>query len=210
MIIQSFVFNAFYENTYLLSDSEGNTLVVDPGCYEPYEERELTEYIAQNKLTVKAVINTHCHIDHVLGNSFVKRKYGVQLWAPIGEKKILSSVGEYSLTFGIERYDPAEVDLWLDTSSIQVGNLNFEIRLVPGHAPGHIVLYHKETKSVIGGDALFKESIGRTDLPYGNHELLLTSIREQLFSLPDDTIVYPGHGPSTTIAHEKQFNPFLR
>jgi len=210
MFIKTFVFNPFYENTYVLYDQTNQAIVVDPGCYEEYEKNEITSFIENNDLNVQAVINTHCHIDHVLGNLFLKEKYGVPLKIPSGEKELLEAVKEYSTMWGINNYQPAEVDEFLKEGTLQIANLKFECILAPGHSPGHLVYYHQESGSLIGGDVLFRESIGRTDLPGGNHSELISSIREKIFALPDDTKVYSGHGPITTIGYEKEKNPFVR
>ena len=210
MTIEALVFNPFYENTYIIHDEDNNAIIVDPGCYEPYEEAQLEQYIKAHNLTVKLVINTHCHIDHVLGNAFVKEKYGVPLWVPAGEKDMLEAVTNYSTNWGINNYVPAEVDEFIGTDPIQIEKLSFEVRLAPGHSPGHLVFYNAEEKVLIGGDVLFRESIGRTDLPGGNQQQLFESIKRELFSLPDDTTVYSGHGPTTNIGYEKTHNPFVK
>ena len=210
MTIDALVFNPFYENTYIVSDAEGNAIIVDPGCYEDYEKEQLKNHITQNHLTVKLVINTHCHIDHVLGNAFVKDTYGVELWVPEGEKDLLEAVPEYAAKWGIDHYTQAVVDRYIGTDPLEIGNLKFEVRLAPGHSPGHLVFYNANEKILIGGDVLFRDSIGRTDLPGGNHQQLLNSISSQLFTLPDDTTVYSGHGPETNIGYEKTHNPFVK
>ena len=210
MTIHSLVFNPFYENTYIIHDEEGTAIIVDPGCYETYEKEQLQAYIRTNNLQVKLILNTHCHIDHVLGNAFVKAEYEAELWIPEGEKDMIKAVGGYAANWGIDHFEQAVVDRYIDTSPISVGQLNFEVRLAPGHSPGHLVFYNAEEKALIGGDVLFRESIGRTDLPGGNHQQLLESIRTELFTLPEDTTVYSGHGPTTTIGFEKVHNPFVK
>lgn len=210
MLIKTFTFNSFYENTYVISDDSNNAFVVDPGCYEPYEEEELTSYIASEGLQLQFIVNTHCHIDHVLGNQFVQKTYNVPLWIPKGEEKLLDAVRDYSKMWGIQGYVPAAPDGYLDDHEICLSDLTFQKIEAPGHSPAHVVLYQKEAEILIGGDVLFRESIGRTDLPGGNHPQLLQSIREQLFTLPEAVTVYPGHGPTTTLGYEKKNNPFLQ
>ncbi len=210
MTIKEFVFNPFMENTYLLIDDEKNTIVIDPGCYEQYEKEEISEFIVQEQLQIKLIFNTHCHIDHVLGNAFFKEKYGVELWIPKGEKQVLDSVSSYAPMWGITNYQDAKPDVLFEGDQLKVGKMNFEVLLCPGHSPGHLVLFDSSAGKIIGGDVLFRESIGRTDLPGGNHDQLLRNIKEQLFTLPDDVEVFPGHGGRTTIGHEKVYNPFLR
>ncbi len=210
MVIKSFVFNPFYENTYVIHDQSKKAVIVDPGCYESYEQEELVAYIDQNQLDVEMILNTHCHIDHVLGNHFLKEKYKVPLKVPAGETELLDSVKDYSSMWGINYYAPATVDELLQEGEITFGNSAFQAILAPGHSPGHLVFHLEKERIIIGGDVLFRESIGRTDLPGGNHQQLLDSIKDRLFTLPDDVTVYPGHGPETTIGHEKQYNPFLQ
>ncbi len=211
MKIKIFVFNAFYENTIVLSSREKNCFIFDPGCYEKFEQEELIKYIDQEDLTVKAIINTHCHIDHVLGNYNLKRHFSVPLKIPQGEQVVFDSVPAYAPQWGITNYTPADIDNHLSEGDEMIlDELDFKIIEVPGHSPGHLMFYLEQEKTVIGGDVLFRESIGRTDLPGGDHEALLTHIREKVYSLPEDVAVYPGHGPETTIGYEKTNNPFVR
>ncbi|MDW3195924.1 MAG: MBL fold metallo-hydrolase [Cytophagales bacterium] len=210
MTIKALVFSPFYENTYIISDEDNQAIIVDPGCYEPYEEMQLKQYIKENELQVKLILNTHCHIDHVTGNYFAKNEYQVPLWIPKGEKDIFEAVPSYSASYGFTNYVQADVDKYIGTDPIEVGKLKFEVRLAPGHSPGHLVFYNAEAKALIGGDVLFRDSIGRTDLPGGNHQQLLESIRREVFTLPDDTTVHSGHGPTTNIGYEKTHNPFVK
>ncbi|MEJ1241235.1 MBL fold metallo-hydrolase [Chryseolinea sp. T2] len=203
-------FNPFQENTYVLYDESGSCIIVDPGCYEPDERHELQAFISNNDLRVTQLVNTHCHIDHVLGNEFVRQTYGVGLHIHKLEEPVLRAVGSYAPNYGFNMYQPASVDGYLEEGGeLLVGNVRLSILFVPGHAPGHIAFYDSESKSLISGDVLFYNSIGRTDLPGGNFEVLENSIRKKLYALPDDTTVYPGHGPKTTIGFEKKTNPFV-
>ncbi|MFY0651598.1 MAG: MBL fold metallo-hydrolase [Cyclobacteriaceae bacterium] len=207
--IQNFVFNAFMENTYVIYDESKEAIIVDPGCYERQEEEELTSFIESENLNVVKLVNTHCHIDHVFGNQFVKDKYGVGLYIHKADEETLRSVKVYAPAYGFTNYNEAEADGYFDVSdTLDFGNSSFEIVFVPGHAPGHIAFINKEQKVCIGGDVLFDGSIGRTDLPGGNFEQLIQSIHTELFVLDDDTTVYPGHGGTTTIGKEKMSNPF--
>jgi hydroxyacylglutathione hydrolase len=209
MQIRSFVFNAFQENTFLLYDETKECVVIDPGCYEPEEKNELKEFIQDNGLTVKMLLNTHCHIDHVLGNYFVKDHYKVNLHLHKIEEPILRAVSSYASNYGIFKYEAATPDAYIQENDvISFGNQTLKVLFTPGHSPGHVVFYHKESNSVIGGDVLFYNSIGRTDLAGGNFDTLIDSIHKKLFTLPDETIVYPGHGPETSIGFEKKTNPF--
>jgi glyoxylase-like metal-dependent hydrolase (beta-lactamase superfamily II) len=209
MKVQRFVFNPFMENTYVLYDETQEGVIIDPGCYEREEEDELSDFIAAKKLTVTKLINTHCHIDHVLGNAFIKRKYGVQLHIHSLEAYQLKAVKSYAPNYGFAAYQEAEADAFINEGDVvSFGNQALHILFVPGHSPGHIALYHKHDKIIIGGDVLFENSIGRTDLPGGNFETLLQSIHQKFFTLPDDVTVYCGHGSETTIGFEKRTNPF--
>ncbi len=211
MKIKSFVFNPFYENTYLLWDDTKEGIIVDPGCYEDYERKEIIDFVESNEIKIKYIVNTHCHIDHVLGNYDLKTQFNCPLWLPKGELEIFQSVVAYAPNWGINQYSPAEPDHLIEENEIiEFGNTSLKSILCPGHSPGHLVFYHENEETLIAGDVLFRESIGRTDLPGGNHQQLLENIAQKIYKLPDDCGVYPGHGPSTTIGHERQFNPFIR
>lgn len=211
MNIKTFVFNPFYENTYLISSSKGNCIIFDPGCYESFEYEELMNYIKEEDLNVKSIVNTHCHIDHVLGNHQLKEKFEVPLKIPINEKEVFDAVPAYAPQWGITNYQQAEVDEYLsEGNTISLDEVVMKAIEVPGHSPGHLMFYDADEGFIMGGDVLFRESIGRTDLPGGNHDELLTNIQSKVYTLPDEVIVYPGHGPSTSIGHEKSNNPFVR
>jgi glyoxylase-like metal-dependent hydrolase (beta-lactamase superfamily II) len=169
----------------------------------------LVNFIKQEKLTVTKLINTHCHIDHVLGNKFIKDQFGVNLLIPEGEQEIFNAVPSYAAPYGFSNYIPATVDGYLPKSGeITFGETSFEILFLPGHSPGHLGFINTKQKVFIGGDVLFDGSIGRTDLPGGDHETLINSIQKTLFTYEDDVKVYCGHGPSTTLGKEKKTNPF--
>jgi hydroxyacylglutathione hydrolase len=207
--IKSFEFNPFMENTYVLFDESKECIIIDPGCYEQEEENQLAEFISKENLTVKKLINTHCHIDHVLGNAFVKRKFGVQLFIHPKEEHQLRAVKSYAPNYGFARYQDSEADGFINEGeNVSFGNQQFQILFVPGHSPGHIALYNAESKALMGGDVLFENSIGRTDLPGGNFDTLIESIHQKFFTLPDDVTVYCGHGSHTSIGFEKRTNPF--
>lgn len=207
--IQSFVFNPLQENTYILYDETGECVIIDPGCYEQDECRELAGFITDHKLAVKLILNTHCHIDHVLGNYFVKEKYKVSLLIHTNELPVLKAVKAYAPSYGLHQYSEAEPDGFLNEGvNVQFGKQSLKVLFVPGHAPGHVAFLSESGKILLGGDVLFYNSIGRTDLPGGNYDTLINSIHEKFFTLPDDITVYPGHGPETTIGYEKRTNPF--
>ncbi|MEO6285048.1 MAG: MBL fold metallo-hydrolase [Dyadobacter sp.] len=209
--IQTFVFNPFSENTYLLSDETGEAIIIDPGCYDQAEYKELTDHIAANNLTPLKIINTHAHIDHVLGIAALKRKYNIPFYLHRLDEPVLKAVKSYASNYGFAVFDEPEIDHYLvEGESVTFGNTTLKVIFVPGHAPGHVAFVNDEQKFVIGGDVLFHLSIGRTDLPGGDHATLLSSIRTQLFTLPDEYQVFPGHMQSTTIGFEKKHNPFFR
>lgn len=208
--IQSFAFNPLQENTYVLYDKTNACVIIDPGCYEKYEKQTLEDFIQHKQLKVTHLLNTHGHVDHVLGNAFVKRKYNVPLYIHPTDEATLRAVETYAAAYGFAQYEPAQPDHYLhEGDRVTFGDSSLEVLFVPGHAPGHIAFYNTAQKICIAGDVLFKGSIGRTDLPGGNFDTLLNSIRTRLFPLGDEVIVYPGHGSTTTIGMEKKYNPFL-
>lgn len=207
--VKSFTFNPFQENTYVLYDESKSCVIIDPGCYESSEKNTLVNFITSESLKAEKLINTHCHIDHVLGNKFVKDTFGVDLYIHKNDEATLKAVETYAPSYGFPLYDPASADQFLDEGdSLTFGSSSMDILFVPGHAPGHIAFISHFDKFCIGGDVLFKASIGRTDLPGGDFDTLIKSIHEKMFTLPDDTTVYCGHGPATTIGEEKSSNPF--
>ncbi|MCW5909738.1 MAG: MBL fold metallo-hydrolase [Cyclobacteriaceae bacterium] len=209
MKIQTFTFNPFQENTFVAYDESGEAVVIDPGCYDADEKAELVQFIENNRLTVKLLLNTHCHIDHVLGNDFIKSKYNVPFLIHEKELPVLMAVKSYSSNYGFALYREALPDRFLkEGDMVSFGNTHLQVLFLPGHAPGHIGFYHKPTHALLSGDVIFESSIGRTDLPGGDYNTLIQSIRQKVFALPDETIVYPGHGNTTTVGEEKVSNPF--
>ena len=207
--VHHFVFSPFMENTYILYDETKSAIVIDPGCYEDHERTEMSEFIETNELKVEKLINTHCHIDHVFGNSFIKKKYGVELTIHKEDEATLKSVEVYAPAYGFTNYQTSHADHFYEEGDIVAfGDSKLEVLFTPGHAPGHVVLVNKEQNICIGGDVLFDGSIGRTDLPGGDFDVLIKSIHEKMFALDNDMVVYPGHGASTTIGKEKVSNPF--
>ena len=208
--IAVFTANPWQENAYLLSDDTGACVVVDPGCQTPAEQAEITAHIEQEGLRPEAVLNTHCHLDHVFGNRFLCEHYGIPLITHKGEVPVLDAAATYAKAVGMP-YDPSPApDRFLDHGDrFRFGKTELTVRLAPGHSPASICFYQAEDAYLIGGDVLFQDSIGRYDLPGGDLDTLLRSIHEQVMSLPDDTVVYPGHGPSTRVGREREHNPFL-
>lgn len=202
--IKSFEFNAFQENTFIVSDPENNAVIIDPGCYSRNEEQQLLTYINEAQLKVVALLNTHAHIDHVLGNSFIKENFKVDYYLHKDDINTLNAVEQYASLYGFEGYrlSPQPDFLLEDESELVFGGIRMKVLHTPGHCPGHVVFYFQSEGIVINGDVLFNGSFGRTDLPGGNLEILKTSIFKTMFSMPDNTLVYCGHGPSTTIGKE--------
>lgn len=208
--IQTFIYNGFQENTYVLYDETGEAVIIDPGCYSNAEQTELANFIANYNLTPVKLLNTHCHIDHILGNNFVYKKFNVELYIHQLDLPTLKATTEYGHLYGFNVDESPEPSHFInDGDIITFGNSKLEVLFVPGHAPGHVVFVNSEQKFVINGDVLFRGSIGRTDLPGGDHNTLINSIRNKMFTLPEDFVVHTGHGPTTTIGYEKQYNPFL-
>lgn len=208
--VKVFIFSPIQENTYILYNEHKDCIVIDPGCYYDDEKDELAFFMENNGLTPRLLLNTHCHLDHVFGNKWVAEKYGLTLHLHEKEKIVLDHAPVSGLTWNLP-FDNYVGDLHYlrENDIVRLADDGLEVFLTPGHSPGSIVFYCKKQGFVIGGDVLFKMSIGRTDLPGGNHQTLLNSIRNKLFVLPDDVKVYPGHGDPTTIGFEKINNPFL-
>ncbi|MBT7895818.1 MAG: MBL fold metallo-hydrolase [Flavobacteriales bacterium] len=211
MKIKKFTFNPFSENTFIVYDDTKECIIIDPGCYENNERKELEKYISDNNLKPIMLINTHCHIDHVFGNQFVCKRWGLDLQINKLDLDILKNNVELAQLYGFENYEisPMPKKFLNENDKINFGNSTLTIILTPGHSPGHISLYSSKEKIIISGDVLFNNGIGRTDLPGGNYDTLIKSIKEKLLVLEDETIVFCGHGPSTTIRKEKLNNPFL-
>lgn len=209
--VKVFEFNPFAENTYLVFDDSGECVIFDPGCYTFEERAALRNFIGENNLRPVRLINTHCHLDHVFGNSFVAQTWELGLEIHIGELPVLQRFSQVCQMYGIPFADePQMPSRFIEAGeTIGFGNSRLKALFTPGHSPASLSFYCPDEGFVIAGDVLFYESIGRTDLPGGDMDTLLKSIREQLFTLPDATLVYPGHGPATTIRHEKEYNPFL-
>ena len=211
MEVACFTFNAFQENTYLLYDDTKQCVIFDPGCSTPDEQKQLSDFIESKGLTPVKLINTHCHIDHVLGNKFVAEKYGLALEAHKDEKPVLESGVMVSQMYGIPYSKSPDIAHFIEEGDIvRFGNTQLKAIFTPGHSPASLSFFHEESKQLIAGDVLFRMSIGRTDLPGGNYDTLIQSIKQKLLPLGDEVIVYPGHMTSTTIGFERKNNPFLK
>lgn len=204
-------FNPFQENTYLVFDDTGECVIFDPGCFQPDEKRELERAVESRGLRPVRLLNTHCHLDHVFGNKFVAERYQLPLEIHSLEMPVLEAVPQVCMMYGLPLPEPSPAPgAYLEAGEIlSFGNTRLEMLFTPGHSPGSISFYCEEDGFLIAGDVLFRDSIGRTDLPGGDHDTLLASIKDQLMILADDVTVWPGHGPSTTIGYERRNNPFL-
>lgn len=210
MTIESFTFGPFVENTYLLFNEQRDCLIIDPGCQGPAEEQQLADYIAGKQLRPVKLLNTHGHIDHIIGNKFIFDKFGLKPYLHEADLQMFSQVQTIGKLYGIEVQPSPEPAGFIDEGDvIQLGDDKLEVIFTPGHSPGSVVFYSKSQQFLIGGDVLFYESIGRTDLPGGDHEVLMQTIRHKILPLGDAVEVHPGHGPVTTIAHERAYNPFI-
>lgn len=211
MKIKIFVVNDFGINSFVLSDETGECIIVDAGYYTNQEQEMLVNYITSENLRPVMILCTHCHVDHVLGNYFVHEKYNTALAAHKADEFLLNHAVEMGNMFGLKTMPSPDITNYLDEGSIVTfGNSTLNAFHVPGHSPGSLAFYSEQDKFLISGDALFKGSIGRTDLPGGDYDILIKSIKEKLLSLPEETVVYPGHGDSTTIKLEHDTNPFFK
>ncbi|MCD8261826.1 MAG: MBL fold metallo-hydrolase [Bacteroides sp.] len=212
MRIKKFEFNMFPVNCYVVWDETGEAVIIDPGCFYEEEKQTLKNFIKNNNLTVKHLLNTHLHLDHIFGNPFLLKEFGLSAEAHKADEFWLESAPRQSRMFGFSlKEPPVPLGKYLyDEDTITFGNTRLEAIHVPGHSPGSLVFYCKEENCMFSGDVLFQGSIGRADLAGGNFDELIENICSRLFSLPDETVVYPGHGAPTTIGIEKVENPFFR
>ena len=211
LTVKTFTFNPVAENTYILFNEIKEAIIIDPGCYFNEEREKLANFIDINNIKPVQLLNTHCHLDHVFGNKWIYETYHLELFLHPNEEQVLNFAPQLAQLWGMpfENYTGA-LHFLENNDVIKSGDNELKVLLAPGHSPGSICFYCEAQKFLIGGDVLFRESIGRTDLPGGNHQALIESIRTQLFVLPEDVTVYPGHGETTTIGYEKKHNPFLK
>lgn len=209
--VATFSFNVFQENTYILYDDTKEAIIFDPGCSNPVEQQELVNFIEANDLKLVRLINTHCHIDHILGNKFIAEKYRLPLEIHKGELPVLEASARVSIQYGIPmEKSPSPSKFIEEGDTIQFGDTKLETLLTPGHSPASLAFYCKKHQFVIAGDVLFHGSIGRTDLPGADYATLINSIKTKLLPLDDEVRVYPGHMQATTIGYERVHNPFLQ
>jgi hydroxyacylglutathione hydrolase len=208
--ISQFTFNPLQENTYVISNEKGACCIIDPGCYSEAERKELTDFIDNNKFAPKCLLNTHCHPDHVFGNKFIGAYYDLPLHIHEAEKPVLNMAEKAGKHWGFtfENFE-GELVFLTENDEIKLDDDLLKVLFTPGHSPGSIAFYCEKQSFVIGGDVLFRSGIGRTDLPGGDYDTLIGSIRTRLFVLPDNVVVHSGHGTQTTIGYEKRYNPFL-
>ena len=211
LTVKAFSFNPVEENTYVLYNEKKEACIIDPGCYFPEEKAKLKNFIEEDGLRPILLFNTHCHLDHVFGNKFIHETWGLDLHLHEKEKAMLdlAPISGQMWQLPFDNYEGPLIFLEEGTI-VKIGDEELDIRFTPGHAPGHVCFYNKPGAFAISGDVLFNGSIGRTDLPGGDYETLINSIQTQLFTLPDETKIYPGHGPMTTIGFEKMNNPFVK
>lgn len=208
--IHRFPFNDFQVNTFVVYDETKECVIFDPGMYYENERDEFVNFISSKGLKPVLLVNTHAHIDHIIANDFIANKYNIKLAAHKESVDFLKHAKEYGQNFGIQLDQIKSIDVFIDEGApLTFGHSKLQVFYTPGHADGSLCFYDKVGEFVITGDVLFFQSIGRTDLPTGNYDLLQESIWEKLFTLPEKTTVYPGHGPETTIGYEKLHNPFV-
>jgi glyoxylase-like metal-dependent hydrolase (beta-lactamase superfamily II) len=211
LTVKKFTFNPIQENTYILHDETRQAIIIDAGCYSKQEQDTVRNYLEKNDLELVLALNTHCHIDHVVGNAWIKQTYGVPLLMHPAEADVLRAVPLYAHLYGFSQYQTSEPDKFIDeTQQLHFGNSTLDILFVPGHSVGHLAFYSKEQNCCISGDVLFENSIGRTDLPGGDYDTLVNSIYKVMYKLPDNTLIYSGHGNETTIGREKKYNYFCK
>jgi glyoxylase-like metal-dependent hydrolase (beta-lactamase superfamily II) len=211
LYLDQFTFNPFQENTYLLYNENKECIIIDPGCFDSDEEQQLVRHLQTNGLKPTKIVNTHCHLDHVFGVNFIQSAFKIPFYTHPLEELVLAAAPEIGKRYGVPCQPLLEKPLWIsEKETLTLGDEQLQILFTPGHSPGSISFYHAASHLLISGDVLFKGSIGRTDLPGGNFSELEQSIRSQLYTLPDQTKVYSGHGPVTTIGEEKRSNPFVK
>jgi len=209
--IEKYTFNNFQVNSFILYDDSGECVIIDAACYDEHEKQQVMEFIKGNSLRLVRNLNTHCHVDHILGNGFITDTYGIRPEYHEASAPLFTVAPEIAASFGfVLDQIPQPARYLQDDETIRFGSSELKVLYTPGHADGSVCFYNEPDGFVITGDVLFRDTIGRTDLPTGNFDLLMKSIREKLFTLPDDTKVYAGHGPETTIGYEKMNNPFIR
>lgn len=211
MEVIKFTFNPIQENTYLVFDTQKNGVIIDPGCYFPEEKELINSYIKKHQITILAILNTHAHLDHVMGNAYLQKTTKAPIYLHEKDLPTLAMAEVSANLYEMHLFEPSPQpsNLIKEDDLLIFGSLKFKVIFGPGHAPGHVAFYNEKERVIFNGDILFKGSYGRVDLPGGNFEDLKHTITQKLFLLPDQTLVYTGHGEETTIGEEKQNNPIL-
>lgn len=208
--VRCFTVNAFSENTYLVFDQAGNGLVIDPGFMDTGESNNFDAFVANNRITLRQCLQTHCHIDHIMGVHHINQKYGLKTRMHQKEISVFDSGKNVSAMYGLPYKEGVyNEDYLANGMQMQIGDIPFRVLFTPGHSPGSVCFYFNEQDVLIAGDLIFKGSVGRTDLPGGDHTALMNSVRQEVFVLPDHTLIYSGHGEPTEVGHEKLHNPFF-
>ncbi|MFW6103680.1 MAG: MBL fold metallo-hydrolase [Bacteroidota bacterium] len=208
--VKTYAFNPFQENTYVIYDETQKCIILDPGCYFSEEQKELTDFIAENGLQPEYIVHSHGHVDHILGSDYLRNYYNIQAIMHKDDLEVLRKSKDFGEMTGIEIDQPKDPEIFIkEGEKISFGNTSFDVLHLPGHSPGSIGLYNEKEQVIFAGDVLFRRGIGRTDLIGGDHATLIRNIKDKLLSLNDDTVVYPGHGDTTTIKEEKAENPLL-
>lgn len=212
LLLKQFTFNPFFENTYIIYDDHNlEGAIIDPGCYDSDEQNMVDKFIGDNKINLKYLVNTHCHIDHIFGNAFIKEKYNPVFMVPQKDIFLLDLMIEQGRLYGTELNPSPKPDKIIsEDEELIIGSSIGKFLFTPGHSPGEFCLYFESEKICFTGDVLFKGSIGRTDLWGGDYHTLIDSVRNKLFVLPDDVRIYPGHEAESTIGQEKNHNPFFQ
>jgi len=203
--------NPWQENTYILSDESKECVIIDPGCLSPDERKFVSDFIANKDLKPVRLLHTHMHLDHVFGSSYIAKTYDLKSEGHIGDEPFIDQTVTYATQFGVEvdENPPAFGNYLNEGDEVTFGNSSLKVIHVPGHSPGGILFYQPEEQFAIVGDSIFRESIGRADLPGGDFDTLISNLKNKVLKLEDEVVLYPGHGPSTTVGHERQNNPFL-
>jgi len=211
MQVHRLIFSPFEVNTYIISDKSKECIIIDPACYNKQEQEYLLKFLKENDLKPVKLLNTHCHLDHVFGNKFVSDTFNIKAEAHKEEDYNIGNALTAASIYGLDMDEPYPINKYLKEGGvIKFGFSELQILHVPGHSSGSLVFYNEKDKFAIVGDVLFNNSIGRTDLPGGDYDTLITQIKTKLFKLSEDTTAYPGHGVATSIGKERKTNPFLQ